>query len=190
MLGVEVMSGLAANSKTGPQPENIEKWDAVQLTDYLKGQNVPIGAKFIENKIGGDVISLLTDEDYVRMGYYTCIGDALRVKAAVNALQKTARSVKRNKVVWEGAEYQEFNCFKPLLQCLGCSDVLDQYKLSNSSLQVKSTLAPTCCGLVLQKSGLCCPVGCFHCLCGVTYGKPCLNFSSFLSPLKIYHNRH
>ncbi len=130
-------------------------WTPEQLSTYLKRSGVPVENIFIQHKISGDVIGLLTDSDYQRMGIDS-VGDCLRLKRAVEILQKKAKIVIRSVTLWEGGEYIIPNMCEYAVCRYCCSYDRDRYKLTNSSLQLTTKSAAYCClGFVGPIEGYC-----------------------------------
>lgn len=120
------------------------KWTPTELTTYLTRVGVPVKDIFIKHQISGDIISLLTDADYQRMGIES-VGDCLRLKKAVSVLQRKAKVAIRSVTVWEADEYIVPNVYEYALCHDCCTYDTDKYKLTNSTLQLTTKSSAYCC---------------------------------------------
>lgn len=127
--------------------EEFSKWTPHQLTDYLNKLEIPVGDVLIKHKISGDLVPLLTDRDYEQLGFHA-VGDVLKLKRAFTTFQRKARSAQRSIPLWEGQEYIIPSIFEQICICFkGCHSP-DFYKVTSSSLSLKTKSPAFCCGCI------------------------------------------
>jgi hypothetical protein len=138
--------------------EDFESWTAEQLADYLKLKCdlADYYEVILKHDITGKVAPRLTEADLKEMGIDS-IGDRKRLQLAVRELQKAARKVEREKVIWEGKEQMWYSCWDAAMNsCCGlCPVDPATYKLTGTHLTI-TQVEP-------------CYVGPFRCCCGHEY---------------------
>lgn len=133
--------------------EGYESWSPDDVADYFESEGlVDYREVLIHHKIAGNIAPQLTDADLKDMGIEV-VGDRCRFRHVIKTMNRRARHVQRNKVMWEGKEQLWFD------QCEGCVNTCcgilpedpSTYKLTNNHLKIR-TVDPMRCGPVR----LCC----------------------------------
>jgi hypothetical protein len=101
--------------------DKFMEWTPDQVAVFLKKAGLGgYGEVFQNHKISGRLLHLLTDQDLKDMGI-KLVGDKLRIKTVIQALERKQRYAKRTKVWWEGTERLYFS--KAEKNCVTCCGI-------------------------------------------------------------------
>lgn len=128
---------------------SYETWTAEEVTTYVETLGVPIGNAFCQHKITGDILYRLAERHYEAMGI-SCVGDILRLEEMVEYLKFQKKLKQSNDVLWESEEYRKNSCIELCicnwaLCCFACRPKTDHYKLTSTTLHIKSKTPVNCC---------------------------------------------
>lgn len=125
-----------------------EKLTAEELTKKIEEAGCPIGSVLIENRITGDLLRQIGQDEYKMLGV-PFVGDYLRLKKAVGHLQMQARAARRNTIIWKAEEYDPDNrcCGLP---CCPIQPTGNVFKLTPSTLIIETRLPVFCCGVLCK----------------------------------------
>lgn len=149
---------------------SYDEWSPEEVTTYVETLGVPIGNIFCQHKISGDLLYRLNSKHYMDMGI-KCVGDILRLEEVVEYLRHQKKQKESQCVIWEADEYRKNTCMEMCICnwafcCFACVPKKDRYKLTSTTLHIKSKTPVNCC--------FCCEIegafaGCIRGCCGTQW---------------------
>eukprot|EP00658_Telonema_sp_P-2_P036993 TRINITY_DN26654_c0_g1_i2.p1 TRINITY_DN26654_c0_g1~~TRINITY_DN26654_c0_g1_i2.p1 ORF type:complete len:247 (-),score=45.10 TRINITY_DN26654_c0_g1_i2:170-910(-) len=126
-------------SNTETIARNIANWSADEVGHWACEQGFKeYSIALVEHEITGDVLPLLGESQLLEMGF-SKVGQRLRFERALKELQRGARTIARNEVLWEGSEHRLGPCGGCLpfgFPCCCCSQPPASYKMNHYKLSV------------------------------------------------------